>query len=49
MTYQTLSGFAQTGGLVYFAGMFLAAVAYALWPRNKSRFDEAARLPLAED
>jgi cytochrome c oxidase cbb3-type subunit IV len=49
MTYQTLSQFAQTGGLLYFVAMFLAAVAYALWPRNRSRFDAAAHLPLSEN
>lgn len=49
MTYTTLAQFAQTGGLVYFVLTFLAVVAYALWPRNRSRFDEAARIPLNED
>jgi cytochrome c oxidase cbb3-type subunit IV len=24
-------------------------VAYALWPRNKAAFDEAARMPLREE
>ncbi len=28
---------------------FLAVVAYALWPKNRATFDEAARLPLRED
>jgi cytochrome c oxidase cbb3-type subunit 4 len=32
-----------------FAGIFLAIVTYALWPRNKAAFDEAARMPLRED
>jgi cytochrome c oxidase cbb3-type subunit 4 len=32
-----------------FVGIFLAIVAYALWPRNKSAFDEAARMPLREE
>ncbi len=49
MTYQTLSGFAQTGGLLYFVTMFAAALAYALWPRNRWRFDAAAQIPLSED
>jgi cytochrome c oxidase cbb3-type subunit 4 len=49
VTYQTLSEFAQTGGLAYFVLLFLAAVAYAFWPRNRARFAEAARMPLAED
>jgi len=32
-----------------FVAVFLAIVTYALWPRNKTAFDEAARLPLRED
>ena len=31
-----------------FVAVFLAIVTYALWPRNKAAFDEAARLPLRE-
>lgn len=49
MTYQTLAAFAQTGGLVYFVILFAAAAAYAFWPRNRARFDAAARMPLSED
>ena len=47
--YSTLASFAQTVGLLYFVGMFLAIAAYAFWPRNKPRFDEAANIPLRED
>jgi cytochrome c oxidase cbb3-type subunit 4 len=32
-----------------FVAVFLAIVAYALWPRNRARFDAAARMPLRED
>ena len=32
-----------------FVAIFVAIVTYALWPRNKSAFDEAARMPLRED
>ena len=32
-----------------FVGIFLAIVTYALWPRNKAAFDEAARMPLREE
>ncbi|HEX2552426.1 MAG TPA: cbb3-type cytochrome c oxidase subunit 3 [Microvirga sp.] len=49
MTYQTLAAFAQTGGLLYFVGMFAAVIAYALWPKNRTRFDAAAQMPLSED
>ena len=49
MTYSALAQFAQTWGLVYFVGIFLAVIAYALWPSRKAKFDEMARLPLRED
>lgn len=48
-TYMALAQFAQTWGLVYFVAMFLAVLVYALNPRRKQQFDEAARLPLKED
>jgi cytochrome c oxidase cbb3-type subunit IV len=32
-----------------FVAVFFAIVTYALWPRNKAAFDEAARTPLRED
>ena len=28
-----------------FVGIFLAIVAYAVWPRNKAAFDEASKMP----
>lgn len=47
--YETLSQFAQTGGLLIFVGLFAIVLVYALWPRNKTKFDAAARQPLDED
>jgi cytochrome c oxidase cbb3-type subunit IV len=32
-----------------FVGNFLAIVTYALWPRNKAAFDDAAKMPLREE
>ncbi|WP_336490525.1 cbb3-type cytochrome c oxidase subunit 3 [Methylobacterium nigriterrae] len=49
MTYETAAGFAQTSGLLYFVGIFTAVALYAFWPRNRSRFEAAAHLPLNED
>lgn len=46
VTYETIARFAQQGGLVYFAAIFLAGVAYALRPSKKEEFTRAARLPL---
>ncbi len=49
MTYQNVALFADTYGLLYLFVLFLGVVAYALWPRNKKKFDHAARIPLEED
>lgn len=32
-----------------FVGIFIAIVIYALWPRNKAMFDDAAQMPLREE
>ncbi|WP_425088241.1 cbb3-type cytochrome c oxidase subunit 3 [Stappia sp.] len=47
--YNSVASFAQTWGLVYFVVLFAVVLAYALWPKNRSRFDEAAQIPLRED
>jgi cytochrome c oxidase cbb3-type subunit 4 len=47
MSYEALSAFAQTWGLIYFCAIFAGAVAYALWPSNRDRFSRAAHAPLA--
>ncbi len=48
-TYQFFAQLAQTWGLVYFFVLFIAVLAYALWPSLQKDFDEQARLPLRED
>jgi cytochrome c oxidase cbb3-type subunit 4 len=48
MSYETVARFAQQGGSAYFLLIFIAGLAYALWPRNKGAFDRAARLPFDE-
>jgi cytochrome c oxidase cbb3-type subunit 4 len=32
-----------------FVAIFIAIVTYAVWPRNKAAFDDAARMPLREE
>lgn len=32
-----------------FVGIFIVIMGYALWPRNKAAFEEAARMPLREE
>jgi cytochrome c oxidase cbb3-type subunit 4 len=49
MAYEPLAQFAQTWGLLYAFLIFLGAVGYALWPKNQTTFDHAARLPLDDD
>ena len=48
-TYLLLAQFAQTWGLVYFVAVFLAVLAYAMWPSRQQQFDEAAHIPLLKD
>ena len=46
MTYETVSRAVQQGGTVYFAILFIAVCVYAFWPKNKAKFEKAARAPL---
>lgn len=48
-TYALLAATAQQFGVVFFMTIFLGIVAYALWPKNRARFDAAAEIPLRED
>jgi cytochrome c oxidase cbb3-type subunit 4 len=50
LTVQNItSDFVTTIWTPMFVGIFIAIVVYTLWPRNKSRFDAASRMPLRED
>jgi cytochrome c oxidase cbb3-type subunit 4 len=50
LTVQNItSDFVTTFWTPLFVGIFIAIVGYALWPRNRANFDEAARMPLRED
>jgi cytochrome c oxidase cbb3-type subunit 4 len=49
LSYETVARFAQQGGAIYFAAMFVAVLIYALWPRNRDAFRRAAQLPLDEE
>ena len=49
MDYETLSTFSKSWGLVYMVVLFAAVFVYALWPRNKAKFEKAARMPLEGD
>lgn len=49
MTMQTFFFEAKVVSLILLMLTFISIVAFALWPSNKSSFDEAASLPLNED
>lgn len=42
-TPHLIVAFSKSYGLFYLLTMAIAAVAYALWPANRDRFDSAAR------
>jgi cytochrome c oxidase cbb3-type subunit 4 len=48
MLPEEISRLAGTWGLVYMMAIFAIAVAYALWPSNRAKFERAARLPLED-
>ena len=48
-SYEFFAQIAQTWRLVYFFVLFIAVLAYALWPSRQKQFDESARMPLRED
>jgi cytochrome c oxidase cbb3-type subunit 4 len=50
LTVQNIaSDFVATFWTPIFVAIFLAIVTYALWPRNRATFDEAAKMPLREE
>jgi cytochrome c oxidase cbb3-type subunit IV len=48
-TYAFLAAIAQQLGVIFFMTVFMGIVAYAVWPKNRERFDAAAEIPLKED
>ncbi|WP_282605530.1 cbb3-type cytochrome c oxidase subunit 3 [Pelagibius sp. Alg239-R121] len=49
MSYQDVLYASETYGLLYLMAMFAAVLVYAFWPRNRKKFEKAARMPLEED
>jgi len=47
--HNLVSDFVTTLWTPLFVGVFIAIVAYVLWPRNRTKFDDAANIPLRED
>jgi cytochrome c oxidase cbb3-type subunit IV len=48
-TYEWLPDLAQSAGMLGSFLFFVATLVYALWPKNRERFDDAASIPLRED
>ena len=46
MTYDVVATLSQVTSLLMFVAMFIAVLAYALWPGNKKRFDDAQKRAL---
>ncbi len=44
-----ISNFVLTFWTPIFVGIFVIILLFALWPSNKTSFDEAARIPLQKD
>lgn len=49
MTHETMVVVSQIASLALFASLFAAVLVYVALPRNKSKFERAARLPLEGD
>jgi len=49
MLYEEVRMLSATYGLILFVAMFAAVLVYALRPRNRQKFDDAAHIPLRED
>jgi cytochrome c oxidase cbb3-type subunit IV len=49
MSFEAISHFAETGGLIILFALCAGVAAYAFWPGNRNTFDRAARAPLDED
>lgn len=49
MTFQDISYFAQTWGLLYLIILFVGMLIYAFRPGAKKKFDNAALIPFKED
>jgi cbb3-type cytochrome oxidase subunit 3 len=49
MSYETVASYSQVISLLMVIAMFVAVLAYALWPRNGPRFEAAQRCALDLD
>lgn len=48
MSYDAVANASSMLGLVFFMMLFAVILFWAFWPKNKAKFDKAARIPLEE-
>lgn len=48
MSYDYVANASSILGLIFFMMLFAVVVFWALWPKNKKNFEQAARIPLEE-
>lgn len=46
MSYETVATYSQVISLLLFIALFLAVLAYAYWPSNRDRLEQAQRQAL---
>ena len=46
MSYETIATFSEVTSLLMFIAMLAGVLAYALWPKNGPRFEDAQRRAL---
>ena len=46
---QEIVSFLRSFWTVWLMLLFVGIVAYALWPKNKARFDEASHIPFKDE
>lgn len=49
MSYETVAHFSQVSTLLFFIALLIGVLAYALWPGNGKKFDDAQRHALDLD
>jgi cytochrome c oxidase cbb3-type subunit IV len=49
MTYETIATISQVSSLLLFIALFVGVLIYAVWPKNKPRFEDAQRRALDLD
>lgn len=47
--FEEVLAFTRSWDAVYFTAMFIAAAIYAYWPKNKAKFEAAARIPFEDE